>query len=117
MTAIRVARCAVTATPAREPDVCHTARLLVSGVASAALPYSARGDDGGRFEVDELGGERPGARVDPGGSRAAPRPYAHHPAANTGHGLDLLEALAGRWGALEGRLGRVAGPSATTGAS
>jgi hypothetical protein len=81
MTATRIEAVVVTAAPAREPDVCHTARLLVSRVARNASPRT--------FEVGaELAGERPRAEVHDGAGRSTPRPKAHH--------------------AREGRLGRTA---------
>jgi hypothetical protein len=56
---------------------------------------------------DELRDDRLRVEVDDAGARTAPQPAAHDLEALGGRGLELVDALASRWGTLGGPDGRV----------
>ncbi|WP_374224046.1 ATP-binding protein [Nocardiopsis sp. MG754419] len=94
---------------AESPEL-TTATLLTSELATNAITHSASGCDTGKFEVCvQLG---PGwARVevrDLGSTTEAPRPQHRDPydTAEHGRGLDMVEALASKWGTEPRRDGR-----------
>jgi hypothetical protein len=83
------------------------ARLLVSEVTTNALRHTASGTAEGGFRVSyELGEDRLRVEVYDAGSLTAPERRAHDLEA-PGGGLELLDALASRWGTLGGPEGRV----------
>lgn len=87
-----------------------TATLLTSELATNAIRHSASGCDSGKFEVCVE--QTPGwARVevrDLGSTTEAPQPQHRDPydTAENGRGLDLVEALASKWGTEPRRDGR-----------
>lgn len=94
---------------ADSPEV-TTATLLTSELATNAITHSASGRATGKFEVCVH--HAPGwARVevrDLGSTTEAPQPQHRDPydTAENGRGLDLVEALAGKWGTEPRRDGR-----------
>lgn len=78
-----------------------TATLLTSELVTNAVTHSASGDSGGKFDVTVVTGPH-WARIEVGdrGGPAAPSAQHRDPFDITEHGrgLDLVEALAHRWG-------------------
>lgn len=78
-----------------------TATLLTSELATNAVTHSASGRDGGKFEVTVSRAVN-WARVEVRDLGGAEQPRAQHrdpyDASENGRGLDLVEALAGKWG-------------------
>jgi serine/threonine-protein kinase RsbW len=89
--------------PARD-----VSRLLVSEAATNAVLHSASGEDGGSFEIRcRLAPERLRVEVHDGGAPQSPRRRVHQLDALTGRGLELVDALAARWGWSGGAAGRM----------
>ena len=87
-----------------------TATLLTSELATNAIRHSASGCESGKFEVC-VEHKRGWARVevrDLGSTTEAPQPQQRDPydTAENGRGLDLVEALASKWGTEPRRDGR-----------
>ncbi|MFC4560679.1 ATP-binding protein [Nocardiopsis mangrovi] len=82
------------------PDI-TTATLLTSELATNAITHSASGSPGGKFEVTVYCAEG-WSRVEVRdlGSPEQPRPQHRdpHDVSEHGRGLDLVEALAAKWG-------------------
>jgi two-component sensor histidine kinase len=77
-------------------------------VTTNALRHTASGTAGGGFRVsDELRDDRLRVEVDDAGARTAPQRRARDLEAPGGRGLELVDALASRWGTLGGPEGRV----------
>jgi anti-sigma regulatory factor (Ser/Thr protein kinase) len=86
----------------------EVARLLVSEVTTNALRHTASGAAEGGFRVSyELRDDRLRVEVDDAGARTAPQRRARDLEAPGGRGLELVDALASRWGTLGGLDGRV----------
>jgi anti-sigma regulatory factor (Ser/Thr protein kinase) len=86
----------------------EVARLLVSEVTTNALRHTASGAAEGGFRVSyELREDRLRVEVYDAGARTAPQRRARDLEAPGGRGLELVDALASRWGTLGGLDGRV----------
>ncbi len=84
------------------------AGLLVSEAVTNALLHSASGRDHGTFTVAyTLSRGRLLVEVHDAGGPATPRRRVHDLESMTGRGLELFEALAGRWGHRGDERGRV----------
>jgi anti-sigma regulatory factor (Ser/Thr protein kinase) len=81
--------------------------LLASEVAANAVVHTASGDGGTFTVVVRRGGQAVRVEIHDGGSRASPVACAAEAHASSGRGLALVESLAGRWGYLGDRDGRV----------
>jgi serine/threonine-protein kinase RsbW len=92
----------------RDSSLGETARLLVSEAATNAVLHSASGEDGGSFEIRcRLAPERLRVEVHDGGAPQSPKRRVHQLDALTGRGLELVDALAVRWGWSGGAAGRM----------
>jgi serine/threonine-protein kinase RsbW len=86
----------------------EVARLLVSEVTTNALRHTSSGTAGGGFRVSyELRDDRLRVEVYDAGALTAPQRRARDLEAPGGRGLELVDALASRWGTLGGPDGRV----------
>jgi serine/threonine-protein kinase RsbW len=105
---VLLARQFVVSALVEESPIRDVARLLVSEVTTNALRHTASGTAEGEFRVSyELGEDRLRVEVYDAGSRTTPQRRAHDLEAPGGRGLELLDALASRWGTLGGPEGRV----------
>jgi anti-sigma regulatory factor (Ser/Thr protein kinase) len=97
---IAEARRLVSRVVGKDSPAYETARLLVSEAATNALLHSASGERGGSLEVEcQLeDGRNLRVEVRDQGSASKPRPRAHARDALSGRGLEVLDALAKRWG-------------------
>jgi anti-sigma regulatory factor (Ser/Thr protein kinase) len=103
-----LARQFVVSALAEDSAIREVARLLVSEVTTNALRHTASGTAGGGFRVGyELRAERLRVEVYDAGAGTTPQRRAHDLEAPGGRGLELLDALASRWGTLGGPEGRV----------
>jgi anti-sigma regulatory factor (Ser/Thr protein kinase) len=85
----------------------ETARLLVSETVTSALAQSPAGQQGGTFEVGyALVADRLHVEVSDDGGPARLRRRIHRVPGVGGRGLQLVQALARRWGVREGPTGR-----------
>lgn len=105
---VLLARQFVVSALAEDSPIREVARLLVSEVATNALRHTASGTAEGGFRVSyELRDDRLRVEVYDAGSLTTPQRRAHDLEAPGGRGLELLDALASRWGTLGGPEGRV----------
>ena len=105
---VLLARQFVVSALVQDPPIREVARLLVSEVTTNAVRHTASGAAGGTFRVSyELRDDRLRVEVYDAGARTAPQRRAHHLEALGGRGLELVDALASRWGTLGGPDGRV----------
>jgi serine/threonine-protein kinase RsbW len=103
-----LARQFVVSALAEDSAIREVARLLVSEVTTNALRHTASGTAEGGFRVSyELREDRLRVEVYDAGARTTPQRRAHDLEAPGGRGLELLDALASRWGILGGPEGRV----------
>ena len=110
-----LARQFVVSALAEDSAIREVARLLVSEVTTNALRHTASGTAGGGFRVGyELRAERLRVEVYDAGAGTTPQRRAHDLEAPGGRGLELLDALASRWGTLGGPRGGWSGSSWTS---
>jgi anti-sigma regulatory factor (Ser/Thr protein kinase) len=109
---VLLARQFVVSALAEDSPIREMARLLVSEVATNAVRHTASGTAEGGFRVSyELRDDRLRVEVYDAGSLTTPQRRAHDLEAPGGRGLELLDALASRWGTLGGPEGRGSGSS------
>jgi anti-sigma regulatory factor (Ser/Thr protein kinase) len=105
---VLLARQFVVSALVEDSPIREVARLLVSEACTNALRHTASGTADGGFRVNyELRDDRLRVEVYDAGARTAPQRQAHDLEAPGGRGLELLDALASRWGTLGGPEGRV----------
>jgi serine/threonine-protein kinase RsbW len=105
---VLLARQFVVSALVEDSPIREVARLLVSEVTTNALRHTASGTAGGGFRVSyELRDDRLRVEVYDAGALTTPQRRAHDLEAPGGRGLELLDALASRWGTLGGPEGRV----------
>jgi anti-sigma regulatory factor (Ser/Thr protein kinase) len=105
---VLLARQFVVSALVEDSPIREVVRLLVSEVTTNALRHSASGTARGKVQVsDEFRDDRLRVEVDDAGARTAPQRRAHDLEAPGGRGLELVDALASRWGTLGGPDGRV----------
>lgn len=101
------ARRFVTDALARGSEVRETARLLVSETVTSTLDQTSSGRGSGAFEVAfTIAGRCLHVEVSDDGGPARLRRRVHHVATEQGRGLQLVRALASRWGVREDPWGR-----------
>jgi serine/threonine-protein kinase RsbW len=105
---VLLARQFVVSALVEDAPIRDVARLLVSEVTTNALRHTASGTAGGGFRVSyELRDDQLRVEVYDAGALTTPQRRAHDLEALGGRGLELLDALASRWGTLGGPEGRV----------
>jgi serine/threonine-protein kinase RsbW len=105
---VLLARQFVVSALVEDSPIREVARLLVSEACTNAVRHTASGTAEGGFRVNyELGEDRLRVEVYDAGALTTPQRRAHDLAAPGGRGLELLDALASRWGTLGGPEGRV----------
>jgi anti-sigma regulatory factor (Ser/Thr protein kinase) len=104
---VAAARRFVTEPLARGSDTRETARLLVSETVTSMLDQAPSGRGDGAFEVAyAVEGQRLHVEVSDDGGPARLRRRVHHVQPEHGRGLQLVRALASRWGVREDPAGR-----------
>ena len=104
---VAAARRFVTELLARGSDARETARLLVSETVTSMLDQAPYGRGHGAFEVScVVENHRLHVEVSDDGGPARLRRRVHHVASERGRGLQLVQALASRWGVREDLAGR-----------
>jgi serine/threonine-protein kinase RsbW len=112
---VLLARQFVVSALVEDSPIREVARLLVSEVTTNALRHTASGTAGGGFRVSyELRDDRLRVEVYDAGALTTPQRRAHDLEAPGGRGLELLDALASRWGTLGGPEGGWSGSSWTS---
>jgi anti-sigma regulatory factor (Ser/Thr protein kinase) len=92
---------------ARGSDAQETARLLVSETVTSMLDQAPYGRGDGAFEITcAVSDHRLRVEVSDDGGPARLRRRVHHVRAEHGRGLQLVQALASRWGVREDMAGR-----------
>lgn len=92
---------------ARDSEAWETAQLLVSETVTSALDQSAPETGSGSLEVGyAVIGRRLRVEVSDDGGPARLRRRVHDVRSAKGRGLELVEALASRWGVRESSTGR-----------
>jgi anti-sigma regulatory factor (Ser/Thr protein kinase) len=105
---VLLARQFVVSALVEDSPIRDVARLLVSEVTTNALRHTASGTARGGFRVSyELRDDQLRVEVYDAGALTTPQRRAHDLEAPGGRGLELLDALASRWGTLGGPEGRV----------
>jgi len=105
---VLLARQFVVSALVEDSPIREVARLLVSEAWTNALRHTSSGTAGGGFRVHyELGEDRLRVEVYDAGALTAPQRRAHDLEAPGGRGLELVDALASRWGTLGGPERRV----------
>jgi len=104
---VAAARRFVCASLPRGSDAWETAQLLVSETVTSALDQSAPARGSGSLEVGyAVVGRRLRVEVSDDGVPARLRRRIHAVRSASGHGLELVRALASRWGVRESAAGR-----------
>jgi anti-sigma regulatory factor (Ser/Thr protein kinase) len=104
---VAAARRFVTELLARGSDARETARLLVSETVTSMLDQAPYGRGNGAFEVScVVEDHRLNVEVSDDGGPARLRRRVHHVRSERGRGLQLVQALASRWGVREDLAGR-----------
>jgi serine/threonine-protein kinase RsbW len=112
---VLLARQFVVSALVEDSPIREVARLLVSEVATNAVRHTASGTAEGGFRVSyELRDDRLRVEVYDAGSLTTPQRRAYDLEAPGGRGLELLDALASRWGPWATQRGGWSGSSWTS---